>query len=360
MRIAVDVRNITSNPTGIGVYVSSLIRELSKIKDLEIHLFGTRDTSFPIGCNSTQHILPRGARFHFSAIRKFYRMNFDLYHSPNSGLVAYFLGKRAVLTIHDLVPVLFPKTASIGSRAAHLFIRLASNRCGAIISVSESTKRDIEKYWNPPTKIHAIWSGSDRAISPITNKKTDFSVPEEFFLSVGTLEPRKNLSTLLRGYFDALDSGVELPPILVVGADGWRGESSKLSSIASKNPGKVKFLGYLDDESLFSLYSSCKALFFPSIYEGAGLPPLEAARLGSAVVCSDIPSLREVFDGAAMFVQPMDYNEWKRALIELNSDPNLVLSLGKSCQKAAKRLSFSLTAEKTVNVYHEVLKNKDH
>tara|TARA_B100001250_G_C19785022_1_gene783716 strand:+ start:537 stop:1649 length:1113 start_codon:yes stop_codon:yes gene_type:complete len=354
--VAIDVRNVSRTPSGIGVYVATLIRELSQLDGLEIHLFGTKYTQFPDYEGLETHILPTGARFHWAAIRKFKRMNLGVYHSPNSGIVPYFLGEKSVLTIHDLVPVLFPNTASIGSRLAHYFIKLASRKCGAIISVSESTKNDIIKIWNPNSDIHVIWSGSDR-IQDVENTDIEgLEIPDEFYLCVGTLEPRKNLSTLLRAYFNALESGEDLPPILVVGSEGWRGESKKLLSLAERHPDKVRFCGYLDDGSLALIYSKAKALFFPSMYEGAGLPPLEAAYFGTGIVCSNIPSLKEVFADDAIFIDPLDVKGWERILLELNHNSEVLERLGENCHKTAKRYTFYQAAIKTKSVYGEVFK----
>ncbi len=360
MRIAFDFRNVSLTPSGIGVYAATLVRELSLLDDLEIHLFGTEKTQFPEYRGVNPHILPSGPRFHWAAIRKFKKMNMDIYHSPNSGIVPLILGKKSIITIHDLVPVLFPDTTSIGSRLAHFFIKLASRKCGAIISVSETTKNDIERFWNPKTNIHVIWSGSDRIADAREIEIEGLELPDEFFLCVGTLEPRKNLSTLLNAYFNVLESGETLPTILVVGSKGWRRESKKLISLAERHPNKVRFCGYLDDASLALIYSKAKALFFPSIYEGAGLPPLEAAYFGTGIVCSAIPSLKEVFEEDAIFIEPLDVKAWEESISKLNNNSEFLDKLAENCHETAINYTFQKTALMTKDVYAEVFKYTNH
>jgi glycosyltransferase involved in cell wall biosynthesis len=191
------------------------------------------------------------------------------------------------------------------------------------------------------------------AAGETTETTKRLGIRHEFLLFVGTVEPRKNISTLLRAFEEVVRLRQKPLQLVIAGRKGWLVddlfESYKHSSAAEK----IIFTGYLADEDLCALYSSCAAFIYPSIYEGFGLPPLEAMACGAAVIASNIEAIKEVVGGAARLVSPQDTPELTRSLLELLASDPLKNSLSVAGQKRARQFSWARTASATRNVYTE-------
>jgi glycosyltransferase involved in cell wall biosynthesis len=225
-----------------------------------------------------------------------------------------------------------------------------------IIAISEySRKRFLEVFPHfSPDKICVIYPGSrfDGKLgseTPVANLTTD-----KFWLCVGTLEPRKNLRTLLHAYRQYIDTNDDSKPLVLVGGRGWLEDDLDLFIDNLGLSESVVKLGYVDDSTLRWLYKNCWAFVYPSIYEGFGLPVLEAMSLGAAVITSNTTSLPEVGRDAVLYVNPTNQNEIAEGFAMLNSD-ELRSKLKVLGQKQSQKFSWEQTASQVLAVYKKLL-----
>ncbi len=274
-------------------------------------------------------------------------------------LLPHFRQTRSVFTLHDLIFRFFP--------AAHLplnrwFLNLMMPRflraADAIIAVSECTRRDaIRCYQVPPGKIHVVYEGVNARFRRVDDlQKLDevrrrYQLPARFVLSVGTIEPRKNLASLFEAFRMAQLEDVQL---VVVGRTGWlyADTFARLRELGLDN--RTRFTGFVPDEDLPALYSAAEAFAFPSMYEGFGLPVLEAMACATPVVCSRAASLPEVAGDAAVLVPPDDVRGWSEALARMAQDAAFRAEVGRRGPAQAARFSWAQAARRTRQLYREV------
>ena len=283
----------------------------------------------------------------------------DLFHATDH-LLPRLSRVRSVFTLHDLVFRFYPETHMPLNRwfltlmMPH-FLRAAD----MVIAVSECTKRDAMRlYGLDEAKIRVIYEGVDprfRSADPETIEavRARYGLPERFILSVGTIEPRKNLTTLLEAYRTLRDRGSDFK-LVIVGRKGWlyEGFFRRLRELGLE--GEVVFPGFVPDEDLPALYSAAELFVFPSLYEGFGLPPLEAMACGTPVVCSNAASLPEVVGNAAIMVDPYDVEGLAEAMHRVLADADLREELREKGLARARQFTWERTARETVAVYREV------
>ncbi len=233
----------------------------------------------------------------------------------------------------------------------------------AIITPSESVRREVcERLKTGPEKVFTIPEAARACFHPLAFAETAdvrrrLGVGDDFLLAVGTLEPRKNLSLLVRA-FERLTREQLIPntQLVIAGGRGWL--SAALFATIEKSPARDRILltDYLHDEDLRALYSSCRAFIYPSIYEGFGLPPLEAMACGAPVIASRIPALEETTGGAALLFDPQNADELAQKILELLADENARRALSTAGQQRAAEFSWERTARFTWNVYEEALR----
>lgn len=276
-----------------------------------------------------------------------------LWSPANVGPLA---SSRQVVTIHDVAPLDHPEwfSPTFGRWYGCLLPRLA-RRAEHIITVSEFSKARIaDRCRVPPSKITVTRlapAGQFRRLGPAQAKDnlTRHSLPQAgFVLSVGTLEPRKNLGTLLRAWRQALPDLLAGLELIVVGSSG---SASVFRSAGDRDRApRVRWLGHLPEADLVALYSTARLFVFPSLYEGFGLPPLEAMACGSPVLCSRSSSLPEVVGDAAITFDPHDAAGLARLLIELLAAPARVAELGAGGPRHAARFSWDSCAARAWSV----------
>ena len=285
----------------------------------------------------------------------------DCFHSVN-GVALPQRGGRRVVTVHDLsclrVPEYHPR-----SRVLHFRLSLTRSvrAAHALIVPSRQTRDDLrdllgvppEKIWVVPYAPATVFRPrSGREIAPVLDR---YGLTDKgYLLFVGNLEPRKNLLTLLRAYELLHERGDTPPPLVLVGGEGWRNRAILARLNASPCAAAIRRLGYLAESEIPALTSGAACVAYPSLYEGFGLPPLEAMASGVPVVVSDIPALREVVGDAALVVDPKHPEQIAEALGRILGDKDLQQTLGALGLERARQFSWELTAQRTVEVYEAV------
>lgn len=261
---------------------------------------------------------------------------------------------KKVTTIHDLVVFKYPETL----QPTH--IRLQNRRldwvkkeADAVIAVSEATKQDIMQYLDvPEEKIHVVYEGVSEEFRPkeqldsvyLDRVRQKYRLPDAFLLNIGTLQPRKNLPRLIEAYLLAKPP----MPLLIVGADGW-GEQLKQTD-------NVRLLGRVPQEDLAGLYALAHTFIYPSLYEGFGLPILEAMASGTPVVTSNTSSMKEVGGNVAMLVDPMSTHSIAQAIESLTNLHAEELQKHKEQGiQWASQFTWEKTAQQTRDVYYSIV-----
>jgi glycosyltransferase involved in cell wall biosynthesis len=270
-------------------------------------------------------------------------------------------GVPAVMTVHDLIFRRLPEHHKALNRwYLNWTMPLYCRRADHIIAVSEATRRDlIAAYDLPPEKITVIHEAAAPHFRPQAEAaqvrvRQMYNLPERYLLYVGTIEPRKNLEWLLRVWTSLYQAG-ECPPLVIVGKRGWLSASFFAALEACPARKGVILTGYVPDPDLPAIYSAATAFVFPSLYEGFGLPPLEAMACGTPVVCTRVSSMPEVVGDVALLVDPKEDLSMRQALRRITSEPELVTEMRTQGLLRAATFSWSRAAEATVTVYQRLL-----
>jgi glycosyltransferase involved in cell wall biosynthesis len=282
----------------------------------------------------------------------------NVYHSTHA-VIPLFMRAPSVVTIHDLSPMSFPQTFRRHNRVyLNWATQVSVRRARHILAVSEFTKRELVRLLSvPPERITVTHNAVDARFAPpdparLAAFRAAKGLPERFLLFIGTLEPRKNLVTLLEAYARiAEETDV---PLIVGGGRGWMFEPvfARLEALGLK--GRVHFPGYLEHDEMPLWYAAATAFVFPSLWEGFGIPPLEAMACGTPVVASNAASLPEVVGDAGIMVAPTDADALADALRRVLRDGALREELRARGFEQARRFSWRATAERTVRVYEQI------
>lgn len=286
------------------------------------------------------------------------KLKLDILHCPAFPSPLFYKGKT-VLTIHDATLWKYPETRSKGGQFYYspLFPQ-AIRKSSKIITVSRNSKKDLIHYLNvPDSLITVIYEGIDnsfagRNLQQSSEVKIKYNLPGRYILTVGTLEPRKNLNMLIKGFEIFLKKYDTDHKLVIVGRKGWQ----KSLNIAKELKSYVVLTDFVDEEHLPAIYRLADLFVFPSIYEGFGFPILEAMASQTPVVASNTSSLPEVGGYACLYADPYDPLDFAKKISIILNDKRLYDGLIKKGRERIKRFSWRKTAENTLKVYEEVFK----
>jgi glycosyltransferase involved in cell wall biosynthesis len=367
MRIALDCRTVTSPKTGDRTYALNLSRALARVDAENDYLLYTGEPTTLTqlgGPNIHPMVLPALPRWTWTPLvfpRDLARQRADIAH------VQYFIPPSSpcpvITTIHDVAFRRFPGLFPLKHRLLlNWLIPIATRHAAAVITGSESTRRDLIELLNVPAeKVTVTPYAADPIYQPMDPEearravRSRLGVRAPYLLSVGVLQPRKNLPRLVRAYNRIADT---VPQRLVlVGKEGWAGEELQ-RAVAASPPGREPvFTGYVADADLPALYAGADLFVYPSLYEGFGLPPLEAMACGTPVLTSTTSSLPEVVGEAGVTVDPLDEPAIAAALSALLADPARRARMAAAGLLQASRFNWDTTARDTLSVYRRVVES---
>ena len=361
MRLAFDARMVYYRRAGIGQYSTQLLQALADLApaeagDLRVTVLQSRKDPVPLVHDPRFRrrplITPCHHRFEQAGLAvELATVRADVLHSPDF-IPPFHRRCPAVITVHDLAFLRFPDLLTGESGRYYGQIRRAVQSAEAIIAVSTSTAHDlVELAGADPQKIHTIYE----AAAPIFRRGPPPALPG-YLLFVSTIEPRKNLRTLLEAYRLLLDGGRvrPVPPLWVVGQRGWLYAESLQAIRDLHLDDTVRLLGGVDAAALPALYQGARLFALPSLYEGFGLGALEALACGTPVLATAAGALPEVVGEAGILLPPTDPAGWAVALEQVLSDPALAADLRRRGPVQAARFSWARAARQTLALYQQV------
>ncbi len=374
LKICFDMGPALQGRAGLGRYAGELLAALRRVEPqhdyVAFHNRGPARQGLPAAlADLPQHSVPLGnIPWRLSTLPVYFLGGWqdrrlpacDIFHATDQ-LLPRLRRARSVFTLYDVAFVLRPETHTRQNRwFLSLMIPRFLRAADAVIAISECSKRDaVRLYGVDADKIRVIYLAADARFRPAppavqAAARARYELPARFLLYVGAIEPRKNLTMLLDAYRMLLQEDAELR-LVVAGPYGWLYAPflKRLDALGLRE--RVVFTGWVAGEDLPALYAAAEAFVYPSLYEGFGLPVLEALACGTPVVCSDTSSLPEVAGDAALLVAPGDAAGWAAALRRVLSDAPLRAEMRRRGLAQAARFRWEETARQTLAVYRELI-----
>lgn len=364
MRIGFDTTPLSHPWSGIGTYTANLFEHLRRRNG---------DEFVPLTYVPAGH---RWAGYNGSTRKGFFnktlwmqtmlphqmsRLELDICHFTNN-VGPFWTPCPSVLTLHDMTPWLFPEFFTLRQLLAVRPITPQAVRMAqAVITVSQRTKTDIVRILKtPPEKVYVVYEAPApyfRHLHPgpfLESIRRIYSLPEHFILHVGTLEPRKNLVRCLTAFAELRRAGIQHHFILV-GSYGWKCKEIFAAIEGLGLSSLVHWLGYIPAKDLVAIYNLADALVFPSLYEGFGLPVMEAMACGTAVIASPCGALKEVAADVAEFIEPTNVESIVEGLQRVLHDPQLRAEVGRQGRERSAAYSWNTAAEQTRQIYQQIV-----
>jgi glycosyltransferase involved in cell wall biosynthesis len=367
MRIGIDIHSIGSQKGGNETYYRELIKELVKIPSKHSFLLyhsSPEITKYVTPCDQfgVKHIFPshRTLRIPFSMPLRAHLDNLDLFHAQF--IVPPFLKCKTVTTIPDIAFEHYPQFFSAYQRAwSKALIRGSAKRADHIITVSEYSKKDlVETYGIREEKITVTYEGAGKEFVPLDQQKAKneiarkYQIDGDFILYLGRLQARKNLMRLVNAYARVRESGFTHRLVLAGQQDSFfQPVLARVRELKLEND--ISFPGYVAAEDVPTFYNAAEVFVYPSLYEGFGLPLMEAMACGVPVITSRGSSLDEVAGDAAVLVDPLDELSIAQALEKVLNDSQLRKRLAEAGLKRSRLFTFENAARQTFDVYERVM-----
>lgn len=374
--IAIDYTPAYEQGGGIGRYVREITAALASYDtktDYRLFVSGAAPTQLPqpIGSNfqwRPTRLTPRWLARIWHRARlplpvEVFTGRVGLYHATDFVLPPTLPGTKTLLTVHDLSFIRVPETASPSLRVyLERVVPRSTYQADHILADSEATKRDlIELYSIPPEKITVLLSGVDSRFAPVRDSdeilttRSRYKISERpYILSLGTVQPRKNYGRLVQALANLRQTGHDIG-LVIVGGRGWLEDSIYETIRTTQMKDFVRFTGFADENDLPALYSGATCFALPSLYEGFGIPILEAMACGTPVVTSNVSSLPEVTGEAGLMVNPYDVDEITESLRRLIVSSDLRADLIQRGFEQARRFTWDQSARHLYDIYQGML-----
>lgn len=377
MKIAIDIRTINKPRSGVGYYVTNLIGKLQEMdrentyclisnngfyeQDIKKH---SNFNNYKTFISNENHIL--GDLWENLYLpRLLEKQGVEVFHGP-AFMIPLFKGRlKAVATIHDIVSFIMPDTIPLKYALYMKFlIKQVVRTADRIITVSESTKRDLMEWLHvPESKIQVVLQAVSEQFHPPSNGsaveadriKKKFGIRGDYMLFVGNLEPRKNLIRLMEAFDMARDRLGGSYQLVICGKEGWLYRDILRTFDRLNRNGDIVLTHYVTETELLRLYQYSRMFVFPTLYEGFGLPVLEAMACGTPVLTSSVSSLPEIAGDAALLTDPYSVEQISDAIVRLALDEELRGTLREKGIARAKMFSWTTTAQQTLDVYRSVI-----
>ncbi|MGE5358990.1 MAG: glycosyltransferase family 4 protein [Bacteroidales bacterium] len=368
MRIAIDARKL--HDFGIGTYIRNLLKQLARIDQATEYVLLCRpeDAAIVNELGRNFRAVPEPSKPYSVAeqIRvplALKRIGADLFHAPHYVLPP-LMPCKSVVTIHDVIHLLFPQY--LPNRFAWAYARAslwaATRRADRILTVSETSKNDIlRRFKVPAEKISVIYNAIDERFNvmptdeQVTRVRERYQLDHRFALYVGNIKPHKNLERLIDAFAQLRREGLDDVRLLIIGDEISKFPALRRAVHRHKLHKYVRFLGFVHIETLAVLYRLASVFVFPSLYEGFGLPPVEAMASGTPVVTSNVSSLPEVVGDAALLVDPYDAASIADGMRQVLTDCSLAARLSARGREQASKYSWQLSIEQVHQIYCEVM-----
>lgn len=373
MRVGIDGLILSDPLTGIGHYTLELARHLAlNNRSDEYLLISTRPLSASINslaekpANLTIRratVNPFTRHWWSIGLPRFIRKNrIELFHGTNFEVPLRQVCPT-VLTIHDLSAFLHPETQleKVVDRMRRR-LPLMARAATLIVTPSTAVRDEVQEHLSIPSDKVMVVKEAARDLfkrldaEQINGTRTRLGIEGDFLLYVGTLEPRKNLLTLVSAFEEVLHKRGGALNLVLAGRSGWLMQDFMNYLSHSSARSRIILTGYVSDQDLCALYSDCLAFVYPSIYEGFGLPPLEAMACGAPVIASRVPSIEEVVGSVALPVDPLSTEELSGAIVALRDDPGLRAQLSAAGKSRAEEFSWDRTARAMREIYQEAMR----
>jgi glycosyltransferase involved in cell wall biosynthesis len=369
MKIAISGMFWNQPTTGSGQYVRALVAALKeRAPQNEYAVITPRAVS---GRRSAvAHLRDNFAKVWFEQItfaRACRRERVHLAHVPYFGS-PLFPPTRTVVTIHDLIPLMRSMPLYRGSPPVRLYTRLvaaSARRADAIIADSECSKRDVVKHLGiDPARVHVVYLAADARYRPVEDvraARAKYALPEKYILYLGGYDQRKNVRVIIQAFarlreFYAADYRLVLAGVQLGADSEFFPKPQRLAREAGLPEDAIHFIGWVEEADKPALYSGAAVFLFPSLYEGFGLPPLEAMACGAPVIASNALSLPEIVGAAAIQVDPRDAPAWADALRAVLTDDARRAQMRERGIAQSKKFSWQRAAEETLAVYHSAVR----
>lgn len=361
-----DARAATEHFPGIGRYVSNLARalalELAAGEELWLLVDGSRPSPWRLPLANDKVHFVKTAVSPFSLSQQWHiprllrRRQPAIYHSPYY-LMPYRVCAPTLVTLYDLIPQLFPEHVSWRARLLfRIATRFALKQARHVITISEAARQDLLASFSIRGEVTAIPLAPEGRFHPqsateIQRVSQKYRLPKQYIFYLGGNKPHKNLARLVEAWAQLIAGRPAAPPLVIAGAWDNRYPESRQRAEILRLGDTVRFLGPVTDADLPALYSGALFFVFPSLYEGFGLPVIEAMACGTAVICAHTSSLAEVAGDAALIVNPYDAADIARQISHFLTDPALIVEYRQRAVIQAQQFSWQKTAVATLNLY---------
>jgi glycosyltransferase involved in cell wall biosynthesis len=368
VRIAIDARKLRDY--GIGTYIRNLVRNLARIDRTTDYVLIVRPADIEIGSSLGDNFrtLPDWSpsyslREQFTIPLDLRREKVDLFHAPHYVLPP-LTPCKSVVTIHDCIHLRFPQY--LPHRLAYVYARsslwVATHRASRVLTVSETSKRDILRYFRvPESKIDVIYNAIDERLgeapseAELAQVRERYQLNDPFVLYAGNIKPHKNLERLIEAFHTLRRGGLEHVKLLIIGDEVSKYATLRRAVHRHKLHKHVRFFGFVPDKTLAALYRLASVFVFPSLYEGFGLPPLEAMAAGTPVITSNLSSLPEVVGDAALLIDPYQPDAIAEAMRRVLTDEQLRTDLRQKGLQRVQEFSWERSVQRVRAIYTEVI-----